>query len=222
MCRFLDSLVGSPSLLVCVSTNISELQIFNDEVDSYKSWTLFLIFVSILVLISGVVLLTHKKPEPSVKNAIPLGQTRPRGRARAGKKGGSDEDADEADALRPVEEGEAENGGEVLWAVGNASDDDDDDDHSIHRNIKSHNAQGGGSGVGVGPGGVGLGLSGAGVGGEEGVGLIGNHHDDDTHEDGDHTPRRRSESSDKSRPQDPFRDNPDGDEFGEWSAVKTR
>src|SRR5258708_29276613 len=40
-------------------------QIFNDSVDAYASWTLFLSVISILVLISGVVLLTHKKPEPS-------------------------------------------------------------------------------------------------------------------------------------------------------------
>ncbi|KIO30760.1 hypothetical protein M407DRAFT_20285 [Tulasnella calospora MUT 4182] len=38
--------------------------IFNDEVDAYKPWTLFCLFLSIVVLISGVVLLTHKKPEP--------------------------------------------------------------------------------------------------------------------------------------------------------------
>ncbi|KAG9014493.1 hypothetical protein FRB93_013618 [Tulasnella sp. JGI-2019a] len=38
--------------------------IFNDEVDAYKTWTLFCLGLSILVLIAGVVLLTHKKPEP--------------------------------------------------------------------------------------------------------------------------------------------------------------
>ncbi|KAG9004991.1 hypothetical protein FRB90_010628 [Tulasnella sp. 427] len=38
--------------------------IFNDEVDAYKPWTLFCLFLSIVVLIAGVVLLTHKKPEP--------------------------------------------------------------------------------------------------------------------------------------------------------------
>lgn len=38
--------------------------VFNDEVDAYKPWTLFCLFLSIAVLISGVVLLTHKKPEP--------------------------------------------------------------------------------------------------------------------------------------------------------------
>jgi magnesium transporter len=48
-------------------------------VDAYAPWTLFFSFVSILILVSGVVLLTHKKPEPSTTqrdggialNAIP-------------------------------------------------------------------------------------------------------------------------------------------------------
>jgi len=38
--------------------------IFSDEVDAYKTWTLVCLGLSILVLITGVVLLTHKKPEP--------------------------------------------------------------------------------------------------------------------------------------------------------------
>ncbi|KAG8899267.1 hypothetical protein FRB99_006834 [Tulasnella sp. 403] len=38
--------------------------VFNDEVDAYQTWTLFCLGCSILVLIIGVVLLTHKKPEP--------------------------------------------------------------------------------------------------------------------------------------------------------------
>ena len=39
--------------------------VFMDEVDSYSNWTLFAIFCSICILISGVVLLTSKKPEPN-------------------------------------------------------------------------------------------------------------------------------------------------------------
>ncbi|KAF9012395.1 hypothetical protein BDQ17DRAFT_1232351 [Cyathus striatus] len=104
--------------------------IFNDEVDAYQSWTLFLIFVSILVLISGVVLLTHKKPEPlnSVKSsALP----RPRRTHRSKLRSSTD-----------LEQGEEEldHAGEdqVLWAVGEASDDeagdgeDEDVDHHQH------------------------------------------------------------------------------------------
>ena len=33
--------------------------------DAYAPWTLFASFVPILILVSGVMLLTHKKPEPS-------------------------------------------------------------------------------------------------------------------------------------------------------------
>ncbi|KAI9442358.1 hypothetical protein H4582DRAFT_2096336 [Lactarius indigo] len=76
------------------------LQIFNDSVDAYASWTLFLIFVSVLILISGVVLLTHKKPEPAASqrdggiamNAIPGRQ----------------------------------DSSQVVWDVGEASDDEDE------------------------------------------------------------------------------------------------
>jgi len=39
--------------------------IFNDEVDAYKSWALFLVGVFILILIGGVAMLTKKKPLPS-------------------------------------------------------------------------------------------------------------------------------------------------------------
>ncbi|OJT09387.1 hypothetical protein TRAPUB_14135 [Trametes pubescens] len=96
--------------------------IFNDEVDAYKSWTLFLIFVSMLVLVSGVVLLTYKKPADKVgdppPSAVPL-SSRSR---RALRKGGSGDDEEEA--LRDLEEGEQE---EVVWQLGDASDDEDED-----------------------------------------------------------------------------------------------
>ena len=39
--------------------------IFNDEVDAYKTWALFLVGVFILILIGGVAMLTKKKPLPS-------------------------------------------------------------------------------------------------------------------------------------------------------------
>ncbi|KAI5117787.1 hypothetical protein M0805_000430 [Coniferiporia weirii] len=96
--------------------------IFNNEISQYRSWTLFLIFVSILVLISGVVLLTHKKPDVAKRErsasvlslaALPA--------ARKGVKGGSGEEETlhggdpEADA--------------VVWELGNASDEDDETVH---------------------------------------------------------------------------------------------
>jgi hypothetical protein len=97
--RFLDSLI------------------FNDQVDSYKSWTLFLIFVSILILISGVVLLTHKKPEhtptpPGSASVAPILRSRRSG--ATDKMGGGD-----------VEAGEGGPGAsETLWTVGGESDDE--------------------------------------------------------------------------------------------------
>ena len=99
-CSFLDSLI------------------FNNEVDSYKSWTLFLIFLSISVLISGVVLLTHKKPEPvtgKTKSATP----RPRQRRKVNKK-----TSGEGGELEGEQHGDGESS--VLWAVGEASDGEDD------------------------------------------------------------------------------------------------
>ncbi|KAJ7770144.1 hypothetical protein DFH07DRAFT_805903 [Mycena maculata] len=105
--------------------------IFNNEVDSYQSWTLFLIFVSIFVLISGVVLLTHKKPEPGPLSArataalgsagFPRLQLRPRGASRkrkAPKPRGVDDDTE------MMVGGEQE----VLWGIGDDSDESDDDD----------------------------------------------------------------------------------------------
>ncbi|PBK91582.1 hypothetical protein ARMGADRAFT_209678 [Armillaria gallica] len=67
---------------VYTATGFLDSLIFNNEVDSYQSWTLFLIFVSILILISGVVLLTHKKPEPGSKAlaSAPVVSSNPRGR----------------------------------------------------------------------------------------------------------------------------------------------
>lgn len=90
--------------------------------DAYASWTLFLIFVSVLVLISGVVLLTHKKPEPGASqrdggialNAIP-GRQVPRT---------LDGKIDEAEGSL-VEDG-GEDPSQVVWDVGEASDDEDE------------------------------------------------------------------------------------------------
>ena len=105
------------------------MKIFNDEVDAYQSWTLFLICVSILVLICGVVLLTHKKPESTIgkkKSSARL----PRRKTKTGSSR-----AKHAEAAGEEEEQEGET--QVLWALGEASDDnledgDDDVDHHQH------------------------------------------------------------------------------------------
>jgi len=97
--------------------------IFNDSVDAYASWTLFLIFVSVLVLISGVVLLTHKKPEPRAAqrdggialNTIP-GRQVPRT---------LDGKMDEVEGS--LVEDRDEDSSQVVWDVGEASDDEDDE-----------------------------------------------------------------------------------------------
>lgn len=118
-------------------------QIFNASVDAYASWTLFLIFVSILILISGVVLLTHKKPDvpahpPNADDitlsSVPRPNGKGKGRRRMVKKGDAEEGADdEREGLRAGEDGGVEGrDGEVMWDVGEASDDDEDDETEGH------------------------------------------------------------------------------------------
>lgn len=103
---------------VCLPvTSFLDSLIFNNEVDAYKPWILFLIFTSIAILISGVVLLTHKKPERSKRNIrTPGAQSTMKGNT-----GGSEED--EAQVLRAPEEGESET--QELWQLGDMSDDED-------------------------------------------------------------------------------------------------
>jgi hypothetical protein len=113
--------------------------------------------VSIFVLISGVVLLTHKKPEPkslSSRSTAALGSVGPRLElrqrslsARKGKakpKGGGVDDRDDEETMVDGEE-------EVLWGVGDASDEedsgndgegqDDDVDHHQHPMYKGAGGQ---------------------------------------------------------------------------------
>ncbi|KAI0311618.1 hypothetical protein OF83DRAFT_1177400 [Amylostereum chailletii] len=95
--------------------------IFNNSTDAFASWTLFLIFVSILILISGVVLLTHKKPEvvAAQRDGVALSAVP----AAARKADGKDGAEDEREGLR----GDAGEG-QVVWDVGNASDGEDEDE----------------------------------------------------------------------------------------------
>lgn len=93
--------------------------------DAYKSWDLFLIFLSIVVLIGGVVLLTNKKPEKLEQaQSTQLSNLSQRSRSST-KKLGSDEDEDGEEAgLRRAEPGEEE----VMWQLG----EDSDDENGIH------------------------------------------------------------------------------------------
>lgn len=105
--------------------------IFNDSVDAYAPWTLFLIFASILILVSGVVLLTHKKPEPGAtpKSAgLVSASMAMRRRMRRKKNKNPENEDEEAGTPRTPRTGNGEE--EVLWAVGDASDDDDDYEES--------------------------------------------------------------------------------------------
>lgn len=93
--------------------------IFNNEVDAYESWTLFLIFVSITILISGVVLLTHKKPDKHapVESSTALASLSPN---KSYRKRGQNPTVDEEEGFRD----DAEDG--IVWQVGDASDDEAD------------------------------------------------------------------------------------------------
>ncbi|TFK54263.1 hypothetical protein OE88DRAFT_1695526 [Heliocybe sulcata] len=108
---------------VYTATGFLDSLIFNDEVDAYQSWTLFLIFVSILILISGVVLLTYKKPEPKGHAGATRLSSIPSSRKKTKKAKGDEE---EEEGLRP--DGEAGNQ-EIVWQVGDASDEEDEQEH---------------------------------------------------------------------------------------------
>ena len=99
------------------------------------------------MLISGVVLLTHKKPEPVTGK---VKSTAPRRRRRKGAKGIPGQSNEDGDMGADDEEPRGPEG-EVLWTVGDVSDEDEDDEgldddidhhqHPIHNqltSVKSH------------------------------------------------------------------------------------
>ncbi|PIL34000.1 transporter [Ganoderma sinense ZZ0214-1] len=98
--------------------------IFNDEVDAYQSWALFLIFCAMIILVSGVVLLTYKKPEP--KGSTPQSGTPLSGRGHRSATKGTfvSSGRDEEEALH--EGGDIENDDATMWQLGEASDDEDE------------------------------------------------------------------------------------------------
>ncbi|KAI6046099.1 hypothetical protein EDC04DRAFT_2631997 [Pisolithus marmoratus] len=104
---------------VYTATGFLDSLIFNNEVDAYKRWTLFLIFSSILLLISGVVLLTSKKPERSKRapGGLPVSAVFSPGRT------GSTVKVD--GRVNGTANGDERSLG-GMWQVGDVSDDEDD------------------------------------------------------------------------------------------------
>jgi hypothetical protein len=115
--------------LLTVPCSFLDSLIFNNQVDAYKPWILFLVFTSIVILISGVVLLTHKKPERSQRNVA---------RSRPVIK---DDRNSEAQALRGSEEGESP--ADELWQLGDMSDDEDGADADTTKPASRGAADGG-------------------------------------------------------------------------------
>ena len=231
---FLDSLVRHLHVSSGLSLiNIPPEQIFNDEVDSYQSWTLFLIFASILILVSGVVLLTHKKPEPvsptpaATLAPVPPGRKRKR---KTPKSGEEDMEGGEHDALWTVGDDSGDEDAQELGVVEYGDEDVDHHQNPIefrykHRGVLS---EGGVRGKGKVP--VHKGS------GEEGVGLIGPDGDEDgdeeqvmdryRHKPAAHVQNSRSNSGSSSGSSsgltltDPFRDDVGEEAFGTWSEMK--
>jgi len=178
--------------------------VFNNEVDSYRPWILFLIFASMMILISGVVLLTHKKPERSIRAPAAAGlsglssRKASRSSSRVNHIIDEDEDGDdEEQALRNTTEAEEGRGDQtVLWQVGDDSDDEDDRPGREFTPSGVHNA------------GTTSRIT------EEGSMLMRDEADfEQRHE------HSRSISSDATLaqiPQDPFHDDDGDDDFGQW------
>lgn len=179
------------SLCLLITRSFLDSLVFNNEVDAYKPWVLFLIFTSIIILIAGVVLLTHKKPERSQNNIV-LSRTQGARSTMKDDKNGDEED--EVQALRVPEEGESST--HEHWQLGDMSDDEDGVTTDTIGKSASRGANGcADSGV---------------EGGEEGRRLI---------EEEERTRHRRSTSSDATLgrndgyEEDAYLD----DEFGEWN-----
>ncbi|KDQ21464.1 hypothetical protein BOTBODRAFT_168725 [Botryobasidium botryosum FD-172 SS1] len=194
--------------------------IFNNEVDSYKSWTLFLIALSILVLILGVVLLTNKKPEPRPTPGAagsaqlgPVSATRQRSSNRVvGNSKVHDEEAGEGGG--GLEDGDSEGGSlvkkavgddDVVWQIGDDVEDDSDDD------VDGKDGKGAVAGEGSGG-------SVRKIEGEEGQRLISDDGEEDDH-DHDHELTTHSTRHPTTAHRGPVVDD---DEFGDWEEARAR
>jgi hypothetical protein len=89
-------------------------------VDAYQTWALFLIFVSIMILISGVVLLTLKKPEK--RGGAPTTPGMP-GSARSIRSSHRNKDLEDGGGSE--EGGRALDDDQAVWELGEMSDDEE-------------------------------------------------------------------------------------------------
>ncbi|KAF8320817.1 hypothetical protein DL93DRAFT_2131210 [Clavulina sp. PMI_390] len=133
--KIYDSTLVVPTFYaVYTATGWLNSLVFMDEVSAYSNWILFAIFLSICILISGVVLLTSKKPEPSAPQP-----NQPGGNARRKQMqsisssspmlDGEEEYGDEEDdELHPTGNSGGKEGDEEhqMWQIGDDEDDDDD------------------------------------------------------------------------------------------------
>ena len=182
-CRWLDSLI------------------FNDEVEAYKSWTLFLIFISIIVLIAGVVLLTFKKSEPVTGKIKSVSSPRDRRRRKGDRSRAAGHGSGEMGEVNDEEHARGSEN-EVLWAVGDASDDEDegeDEDvdhhqHPLHQDLPK-------AGIASTVGGSQWRSSRRAV--TERTGLV---TPEDEADDGDYTDGSRTMNTNRKRSMDPFLD----------------
>ena len=100
---------------------------FNDSVDAYQTWTLFLIFISIMVLISGVVLLTLKKPEKRGGAPATSGIPGPaHGTRPSRRRSDSKQDLERGEERGVEQEGRELDDDQTLWGLGEVSDDEDE------------------------------------------------------------------------------------------------
>ncbi|WWC89967.1 uncharacterized protein L201_004896 [Kwoniella dendrophila CBS 6074] len=200
--------------------------IFYNETGQYARWVLVTVFISIGVLISGVVLLSLKSsakaaPDPYTVSAQPSDSMRLRPRSHARTQSGITDpesaaggtpkkkyDQDDIDALS--DGGEGGEPRDVLWEVGSVSDDDSDRDLDRDDEEKKEKK---GKGVGGLRGGTG-----------ERRGLLGDE-EEDLHEGEDHHDRRIDHHQQQQK--NPFEErnvhkeeNDEEDVFGDYEGVE--
>jgi hypothetical protein len=103
--------------------------VFDDFVDVYQTWALFLISISVVILTSGVVLLTLKKPENRGGAPATPGVPKSARSIRPGRRRSDDKRDLERRGGRRVElEGRELDDDQALWELGEMSDDEDGND----------------------------------------------------------------------------------------------